>query len=62
MSGVMMAEIAVRNWRITRAEPDGAHVWFDPTREAIQLYRLLPHDGEVVDSSFVDVDGGGGVR
>ncbi len=39
-------EIPVRNWRVTRGIPSGAHVWFDPEREAIRLYSTSVSEPE----------------
>ncbi len=33
-------EIVIRNWRVMRAEPTGALIWFDPEREVPSLRAL----------------------
>ncbi len=40
-------ELVVRSWRITRGDPEGCHLWFDPRREDVRLYRLPPPVGVV---------------
>ena len=37
-----MNELVIRNWRVTRGVPLGAHLWFDPVREEVRLFRLAP--------------------
>jgi len=34
--------VVLRSWRVQEAEPSGFFVWFDPTREGIELYELDP--------------------
>ncbi len=29
-------------WRVSRAEPFGLNVWFDPSRERLRLYDVDP--------------------
>ena len=36
----MVNEISVLSWRVTRGIPGGVHVWFDPTRESVRLFRV----------------------
>ncbi len=40
--------IELRNWRVQEAEPSGFFVWFDPTREGVELYELEPSTEERV--------------
>ena len=44
----MAKKIILRSWRVTHAEPSGLFVWFDPTREAVELYELEPPKDEGV--------------
>ncbi len=41
------ARKVIRMWRVSRAEPKGLHLWFDPETEFPRLYELLPSDGSV---------------
>jgi len=34
--------LVLRKWRVQDAEPSGLFVWFDPTRESVELYELEP--------------------
>jgi len=43
-----MKELVLRSWRVSQAEPSGAHVWFDPTREQLKLFALEPSTEERV--------------
>ena len=44
-----MVEKPLRQWRLTRGEPFGSHVWFDPNTEFVRLYSRIPSaDGEEV--------------
>ena len=38
-----MAKIVARAWRFSYAEPSGTQVWFDPTRERVEIHLLEPH-------------------
>ncbi len=50
-------ELVIRNWRITRGVPRGAHVWFDPECEVVKLLSIPPLDGVVpIDADPVGVD------
>ena len=31
------------SWRVSKAEPSGLQVWFDPETEVVKLYALEPH-------------------
>jgi len=33
--------IVVRNWRVVEASPSGLFVWFDPSRESVEVYELM---------------------
>jgi len=57
-----MVELTIREWRITRGVPFGTHLWFDPSRETVRLYELLPGDGEVAPDASEGVDIGERVR
>jgi len=35
--------LPIRMWRVSRAEPYGLHVWFDPDTEVVKLFDLEPH-------------------
>ena len=37
-------ELVIRNWRVTEALPSGLHVFFDPSRECVKLFRLHPDE------------------
>ncbi len=37
-------ELVIRNWRVTRGVPRGAHVWFDPGCEVVKLFSTLAPD------------------
>ncbi len=37
-----MKKIVLRSWRVIEGEPSGMFVWYDPTRESIELYELEP--------------------
>ncbi len=39
---IAMKRIVLRSWRVVEAEPSGFFVWYDPTREGIELYELEP--------------------
>ena len=39
-----MVELVIRMWRVTRGVPSGSHVWFDPSCEAVKLYRIPLHE------------------
>jgi len=34
--------LVLRSWRVVEAEPSGLFVWYDPSREAVQLYEVEP--------------------
>ncbi len=55
-------ELMIRNWRVTRGIPGGAHVWFDPNCEVVRLFRIPHPDGEGVPaaSALVAVEDGFG--
>ena len=38
----MAKRLILRAWRVSEADPSGAHVWFDPEREEVRLYELDP--------------------
>ncbi len=38
----MAKRLPIRMWRVSRAEPFGLHVWFDPDTEFPRLYELEP--------------------
>ena len=43
-----MAKLILRAWRVQEAEPSGSFVWFDPSRERVELFSLeepRPEDG-----------------
>jgi len=43
--------IVLRSWRVQEAEPSGFFVWFDASRESIELYeRDPPKDEGVADA------------
>ncbi len=49
-------ELIVRNWRVSKGDPSGAHVWFDPGKELVRLFRLPPHDSEAATEDHAGVD------
>jgi len=53
-----MFELVVRNWRITRGIPGGCHLWFDPSVEAVRLYRIPPSDSDEVGAGSAVDEGG----
>jgi len=38
----MAKRISIRNWRVSKAEPSGLQLWFDPMIEFPRLYALEP--------------------
>ena len=58
MTGPERVEILVRAWRVTRGEPSGSHLWFDPSTEFVRLFRLPPPDGEDGLSELEVAEGG----
>ena len=34
----------IRSWRVSKAEPSGLQVWFDPVKEFVRLYALEPSE------------------
>ncbi len=45
----------LRNWRVVDASPSGLFVWFDPSRESVELYELEPEvEPRVADASEGD--------
>ena len=38
----MAKRLVLRSWRVTKAEPSGLFVWFDPDRESVELYEVDP--------------------
>ncbi len=50
-----MARIVLCNWRVTEGEPSGLHVWFDPSRERVEIHALEPPSEDGV-SAAVDKD------
>jgi len=34
--------LPIRMWRVSRAEPYGLHVWFDPDTEVVRLFEFDP--------------------
>jgi len=53
-----MAKIVLRAWRFSYAEPSGSLVWFDPTRERVEIHPLerspLPGVHEVLEGDDSD--------
>ena len=43
-----LERIVLRSWRVSKADPSGCTVWFDPSREQLQLYALDPPKDEGV--------------
>ena len=39
-----MARKLIRQWRVSKAEPSGLMIWFDPSRELVRLYELDPRE------------------
>jgi len=37
-----MAKKVLRAWRISEADPSGSFVWFDPSREFVEIHDLEP--------------------
>ncbi len=60
---MMVDEITVLSWRMTRGVPGGVHIWFDPTRESVRLFRVPTSEqrssGEALHVG-VDSQGGSG--
>ena len=48
-----MEELDIRNWRVTQALPSGLHVFFDPTRECVKLFRLSPAEQPQLSSEAI---------
>ncbi len=46
----------VLSWRMTRADPSGMMMWFDPTREEPALWSFLSPDGEVEPDREVETE------
>ena len=44
------------NWRVSKAEPSGLHVWFDPTTEVLKIYALEPSEIPRVGEGYEGVD------
>ena len=44
----MAKKIILRSWRVSHADPSGLFVWFDPSRESVELYELDPPKDEGV--------------
>ena len=38
----MSARKLIRQWRVSKGEPLGLHVWFDPRTETVRLFELDP--------------------
>ncbi len=51
-----MIEMIIRQWRVSRAEPSGQMLWFDPSCEAVKLYRIPHRDGDVVAPGPTEID------
>ena len=34
--------VVLRSWRVMEASPSGLFVWYDPTRESVELFELEP--------------------
>ena len=49
---LMFPLVQVRSWRILGAEPSGALMWFDPSREIPMIRSALPPGGEDVDGFY----------
>ena len=49
-----MARKLICQWRLTKAEPWGLMVWFDPSTEVVRLYELEPS----TESGVYEVDEG----
>jgi len=45
---VTAKRIVLRTWRVVKAEPSGLFVWYDPAREAVELYEQEPLKDEGV--------------
>jgi len=68
---VSQNEISVLSWRVTRGIPSGVHIWFDPERESVRLFRVPTseqrclgnhlHDGLAGEEEEVEVDNFGSV-
>ncbi len=37
-----MKRLMIRQWRVSKAEPSGLQVWFDPATEFVRLFELEP--------------------
>ena len=44
-----MARKLIRQWRVSKAEPSGLQVWFDPEVETVRLFSLDPLEKRGVD-------------
>ena len=44
----MAKKIILRSWRVMHADPSGLFVWYDPTRESVELFELDPPKNEGV--------------
>ena len=40
----MAKRLVLRSWRVFKAEPSGALVWFDPDKEEVMLFELEPEE------------------
>ncbi len=36
--------VMLRAWRVSEATPSGSFVWFDSTREVVEIYELEPSE------------------
>jgi len=52
----MAKRIVLRNWRVSKAEPSGLFVWYDPDREVVELYELDPETESRVADALEGVD------
>ena len=50
--------IVLRSWRVQKAEPSGFFVWYDPSREGIELFELEPPSETGVSAACEEDDQG----
>ncbi len=56
----MEYEISVLAWRVGAGDPSGVHVWFDPYRESVRLFRTPTPDSDACRADLTSgVDTGG---
>ena len=54
-----MVEKILSSWRVTKGDPSGFHVWFDPATEHVRLYHGPPRlRSEKIDARPVVDEGG----